>query len=156
MIVAPKYSRDSSARESLIDRCDNWGAAMRGATGRASQSVASAEGAYRSPQPWHAVPTPMPAAVDRLDADIIEAAVAVLSLHDHALLRARHVHQLDQRACIAIARRAAGNGAPRRATFRGSMGMAYDALERALALPAVIRRDRARDRVRAILGAIAT
>lgn len=140
---------------SIIARCDNWGAAMRWHSS-SSQSAASAEGAYRSPQPWHAVPTPMPAAVDRRDADIIEAAVAVLSLHDHALLRARHVHRLDQGACIAIARRAAGIGAPRRAPWHEAITIAYDALERALALPAVIRRDRARDRVRAILGAIAT
>lgn len=137
----------------IDDRLDNWGRAMRWYA-RIGRACASLEGRYRSPQPWTAPPVNAPGAIDQVDARDIESAVIVLPLWDHTILRAWYVHQSSPDTCMARARRAAGNGAPDRQAFATHIRVARGALERALTLPAVVRRDRARARVRAILGPI--
>lgn len=137
----------------LDDRLDNWGRAMRWYAANASGTCASLEGHYRSPQPWHAIPpSAVPNGIDGPDAQAVESAVAVLSLFDHMLLRAWYVRRTHGDHCISLARRAAGTAAPKGRGFQQHMADAKSALQAALALPAVIRKDRARARVRAILG----
>lgn len=138
----------------LDDRLDNWGRAMRWYAAIGRNTCASAEGGYRSPQPWHAIPpSAFPAGIDGQDAQEVESAVAVITLFHHALLRAWHVNRMAKPHCTGYAKRAAGQATPDGwRNFDARIRDARTALTYALHLPAVIRKDRARARVKAILG----
>lgn len=141
------------AEHPLAARCDNWGLACRY---RLIQGeTASLEGAYRSPQEWHepgAPPQPqfcdVPAALE------IESAVCVLDLYHHAILRAWHVYRVSEPQCIRLAAKAAGEKRGKASGFEATLRAAYALLEVSLALPAVVRKERARARIRAILGPV--
>lgn len=135
----------------LIERLDNWGAVQRGG-GRIGET-ASVEGEYRSPQHWHALGAPVTRApVDPLDAAEIEGAVCTIDIYHHTILRAWHVCLYAEPRCLRLAAKAAGQPRGKSRGFDASLTMAYALLSTALTMPAVIRKARARDRVRAILG----
>ena len=60
----------------------------------------------------------------------------------------------DEAHCLRLAAKAGSQPRGRVSGFRASLEMAYGLLGHALSLPAVIRKDRARERVRALLGPV--
>lgn len=144
----------------LEDRLDNWGDVMRW---RSSASVArevvngrvekryfaNVPGFYGRPrQPWDYVPTPPPKPeVD--DAEVIEGAVCSLDAYPHTILRGWYVYRLPEVLCLRLAEKAAGMGNQRMGWARASTA-AHEALGAALELPAVLRRERVRERVLAL------
>ncbi len=151
---------------SLIDRCDNWGEAMRwkvhasvSINGRGPRlapvktyyaQIGGIETQYRSPQSqhWHygSAPTAAPDP-DQKDADIVERAVCSLNIYPHAMLRYHHVNRLAPPIVMRLAAKAAGT--PRQGNFNGALADSYSLLAAALALPAVLQRLRAVERVKA-------
>lgn len=158
---------------SLVDRCDNWGDVMRwkvrasvsingGGPQRAPVKVYYArigglESQYRSPQSqhWHygSAPTAAPDP-DQADAAVIERAVCALPIYPHAVLRYHHVNLLAPPIVLRLAAKAGDEPRSRgnaEVTLRTALDCAYGLLAHALTLPAVIQRQRALDRVEAIL-----
>lgn len=154
--------------EQLMARCDNWGDALRwkvqasvSINGRGPRlapmktyyaKIGGIETQYRSPQSqhWHygSAPTASPDP-DQGDADIIERAVCSLNIYPHAILRYHHVNRLAPPVVMRLAAKAAGQ--PRQGNFNGAIADAYSLLATSLALPAVVQRLRAVERVRAVL-----
>lgn len=138
--------------DALDHRLENWGAAISGRSFGAARGTESIEGRYRSPQEWHA-PGPPQALIepDHEDAQVIESAVVLLPLFHHALLRAWYVRRLSPGTCVSRAREVGGAASPEGGHFPRHLSRAQELLEAALALPAVIRRERARAYVRKAL-----
>ncbi|MCC6378746.1 MAG: hypothetical protein IT519_08025 [Burkholderiales bacterium] len=133
-------------------RLENWGAAISGRSFGGARGTESIEGRYRSPQQWHALGAPQALIEpDHEDAQIIESAVVLLPLFYHALLRAWYVRRLSPGTCVSRAREVGGAASPEGAHFPRHLDRAQELLVAALALPAVIRRDRARAYVRKAL-----
>jgi hypothetical protein len=84
------------------------------------------------------------------DAKLIEAAVGVLPLYYHTLLKAWYVRRLEPGKCLAVAAKVAVPVRKRIPfdAFDGELEAAYVLLLDALELPAVIRKQRAKDLVR--------
>lgn len=137
----------------IEERCENWGKWCRRSKS-GGNSIASLEGNWRSPQRSHWDEPPPPVVrgtTNTLDAQLLEHAAGILELYDHAILRAWHVYRyhpaLAMRRAAKLARIPRGN----LRDWDGHLAAAYRALERALTLPAVVRRDRARALVLAAL-----
>jgi hypothetical protein len=88
--------------------------------------------------------------LDPHDAKLIEAAVGVLPLYYHTLLKAWYVRRLEPGKCLAVAAKVAVPVRKRIPfdAFDGELEAAYVLLLDALELPAVIRKQRAKDLVR--------
>ena len=139
--------------DALDARLENWGAVLSGrlAGGRGG-ATESLEGLYRAPRFSAALGAPSVAVeLDQDDAQVIESAVILLPLFHHALLRCWHVHRLAPGTCIDRARRVGGPGSPEGRHLPAHLDRAKALLEAALRVPAVIRKERARDYVRRML-----
>ena len=144
----------------LIERLDNWGAVMRWrpnasvsrevVRGRIEKRYYAAIPDYygHARQPWDYVPTPPPKP-EHDDAQIIEHAVCALEAYPHTLLRGWYVYRLAEPTCLRLAEKAAHMG-NRRTGWAAGLREAHEAVAAALTLPAVIRRERVRDRVQAM------
>ena len=155
----------------MHSRCENWGEVMRwrqaasvaingqsrpsrAPTKRYFASAGSMETGYRCPQSphWHYGEAPTaPPQPDRDDADQIELAACSLDVYHHAILRYFHVNRLDAPVVLRLASKAAGERRGRLGGFVATAHMAYGLLETALRLPAVVRKDRALARIRALM-----
>ena len=138
----------------IADRCDNWGLAIRYRI--IEFQTASKEGEYRSPQRahWQTAGAPSQSLqIDARDAQAIESAVCTIPIYPHALLRAWHVYRVSEPVCLRLAAKAANEPRGRASGFESALAMAYALLTAALELPAVVRKDRARDRIRILLTA---
>ena len=137
--------------EALEARLENWGCAISGRK-PGPGGTESVEGRYRSPQHWHALGPPQTSVeIDHDDAQIVESAVVLIPLFHHALLRAWYVRRLAPATCVSRARAVGGANSPAGFHFPQHLARAHDLIGVALALPAVIRRDRARAYVRRLL-----
>lgn len=134
----------------LEERLESWASFWRWKLGL--EQAASFEGQYRSPQHWEAPPIP-PAwlDIDHEDVQAIESAVCALDLFHHTLLKMWYIRRKGESTCLAEARRAMrerrGKG-----NFRSSLAMAKALLLAELERPAVVRKQRASEYVRKILG----
>lgn len=139
-------------QEGIIARLENWGAAMGGRMIDSAAEAGSIESRYRSPQHWHALGAPVNALPpDQEDAQVIESAVVLLPLFHHALLRLWYVRRLRPGTCMKWARQVGGERSPAGHHFPDHLQAAHRLAESALEIPAVIRRERARDFVRRML-----
>lgn len=145
----------------LDERCDNWGDWVR--SGAETTQSRSIEGDYRSPQrgQWSRSVTASPTIVNALDAQAIEHAVCVLPMFHHALLRGWHVsrsrpggYRLEPSLILRVSAKVAGEYRGSVKGFEQAREMAYALLRDALALPAVVRRVRAREIVLEALEAV--
>lgn len=133
----------------LEERLEAWGEYWRW---RVSTSQAeSFEGQYRSPQRWDAAPIP-PAwlDIDVDDVQAIESAVCALDLFNHVLLKMWYVRKRAEDACMGAARAAANRRT--RGPFRNYLAEAKAMLAAELERPAVVRKQRASEHVRRLLG----
>ena len=149
----------------LVERCDNWGACLRasltvsvaklpGKGARYFARIGSYEQAYRSPQRNHWAPpgaTAAPDQADVLDAQEVESAVCLLDLYHHTVLRGWHVYRLAEPTVLRLAAKASGTARGRNSGWDATLSMAYGLLADALLVPAVFRRERARERVQTTL-----
>lgn len=133
-------------------RCDNWGAWQRG--GSTSHQVESKEGGYRSPQRghWEESVTAVPVAINAFDGQLIEHGVCLLPLYQHLLLRGWHCkrsrpngYRLDPVIILRMAARISHEQRGCREGFTGALAMAYVLLGETLKVPAVVRKQHARD-----------
>lgn len=124
----------------LDARLENWGRVMRTAGLRFDPIANGFVGVitchhgdwYRSPQPWHALPTARPAS-NVLDAMEVEQAVCALDVFFHLILKGWYVRKWHPGKIMRVAQRASGEA--RKYAFNG-------ALDRALALlDAQLQRD---------------
>lgn len=131
----------------LVDRCENWGFALRG--GLLRGETPSLEGNYRAPKITAALGAPTTrSGINLPDAQIIEAAVCgSVDLYHHAILRAWHVYRLSEPVALRRAAKAAGVERGKVSGFELTLQMAYGILGAALLLPAVVHKARARERV---------
>lgn len=130
-------------------RLINWGAWCRDAPSYYYRAM-SAEGMFRSPQPWEEAPPWGKFSVDQRDAQTLENAAQMLPLAKHALLRAHYVHRLAFGHCLRLAAKAAGEKRARTADFWDELTLAHAAILHCLTIPAAIRRDWARRYVRSL------
>ena len=158
--VAVAYPVRESA--TIEGRVLNWANSFLWGSGSSLRSAESVEGWYRSPQRWDAPPGRSRPLVDVHDAAVVESAIIILPLFDHTLLRSWYIfqghrdeHMRDKRQALAMAARAAGCEAPRSYEFGGRINDALGRLERALTLPAVVRKVRARQIVKEVLDGMA-
>ena len=134
----------------LEERLEAWAVFWRWRNS-GQQQAESFEGQYRSPQRWDRLPIPpQQLDVDVDDVHAIESAVCALDLFHHVLLKAWYILRISEDSCMAKARKAAGKGTRRR--FRVSMAEAKALLYAELERPAVVRKQRASEMVRQILG----
>lgn len=134
----------------IEERLEAWGAYWRW---RQEQGQAqSFEGGYRSPQHWDFMLTHVPAEldIDRQDVDSIEAAVSALDLFNHVLLKAWYVRKFDPDRSMAAARTAGRRRT--RAQFPLYLTESKVLLLAELETPAVVRKQRASEYVRELLG----
>jgi len=133
------------------ERLEGWSTFWRWKLGL--DQAASFEGQYRSPQHWDAAPIP-PAQldIDTDDVQAIESAVCALDLFHHTLLKLWYVRRKDEGSCLAEARRATGEKRRGKGNFQASLAMAKALLWTELSRPAVVRKQRASDYVRKLLG----
>ena len=141
----------------LTDRLDNWGHVMRWrpnasvtrevVRGRVQKRYYAAIPDYygHARQPWDYVPTPPPKP-ESDDAAVIEGAVCTLEAYPHTILRGWYVYRLAEPTCLRLAEKAAHMG-NRRTGWDAALQTAHEAVAAALALPAVVRRERVRQRV---------
>lgn len=147
----------------LEERLEGWATFWRWKLGL--EQAASIEGQYRSPQPWDQPIPPAWLDVDEDDVQAIESAVCAMDLFHHTLLKLWYIRRRDEDTCLTTARRAAGEpkearrrgkgegGRIRAAdSFRSSLAMAKALLLAELARPAVVRKRRASEYVRNLLG----
>jgi hypothetical protein len=144
----------------LVQRLENWGKAQRlhlpgwdGLRTMLGAKAGSAERSFRSPQHWIAAQPNPTLGVDPLDARVIESAVCILPLYQHALLKAWYVRRRSPGKCLALAAEAAGVKKSRFSGFDAAIECAHALLVEALEVPAVIRKVRARQIVREVLAA---
>jgi hypothetical protein len=145
----------------IVKRCENWGDACRLLGDRRTLwdvAIGAAVGRFPAyaqsrSQQWDA-PSPNPRlALNIDDAKLVDHAACALPIYPHALLASWYAHRLNPSICLTNAAKKAGmKRAPWR-LFDEHLEQAHDALIAALALPAVIRRNRARDIARAMLSA---
>lgn len=141
-------------RDEVVSRCIEWGAWLRGSA--PTRVAMSAEGAYRSPQPWDAPIASWRDGIDAERARQTEAAVCNgLDIYHHTVLRCYHVHEWAAGKCLRIAAQAAGTPTARFRAWEGTLQAAYGLLGGVLDTPAVWRRPRAAERVQAALRAFA-
>ena len=125
----------------LESRLENWARAVKW-YGGGPMSCLSAEGHFRSPQHWYPLgPRPLDADVD--DAREVESAVCILPLFHHALLRGWYVRRWTKGRCLTVARLTSHQGYS--IGFDRGMREAQGLLGKALTVPAVIRKVRARE-----------
>jgi hypothetical protein len=145
----------SPSSQSIEDRCENWGAWARGHTRFQKRTAKSAEGHWRSPQMWEAAPATAWMTTDAGDAQAIESAVCALPLYYHALLRGWYVGGprglMSAGECLLRASQASGEPRARLGTFVMRLHAGHALLIAALAVPAVVRKQRAREIVREAL-----
>ena len=91
------------------------------------------------------MPTPPPKP-ESDDAAVIEGAVCTLEAYPHTILRGWYVYRLAEPTCLRLAEKAAHMG-NRRTGWDAALQTAHEAVAAALALPAVVRRERVRQRV---------
>jgi hypothetical protein len=129
--------------QAIEDRCENWGAWARG-RGSWVKSTRSLEGLYRSPQQWEALPPGTWRITDPVDAQVVESAASAVGIYPHMILRLYYVRNAEPVVCLRLAEKAAGK--PREAArhWAARFREAHEALDGMLALPSVIRKERAR------------
>lgn len=140
------------ALRSLEDRLLNWAKAMR--LRRSAHETPSKEADYRSPQRNHWYPPGAPAApasqADHADARIIDRAIAALPMRYNVVLRAHYLGGGKPQRMQALARQL-GFTRPTMADVDAMLAMGKAMLARQLELPAVVRKERAEAKVRALL-----
>jgi hypothetical protein len=143
---------------SVDERIANWANSLLWSGGGAGGSCASIEGQWRSPQRWDAIPSGGIPSFDPFDAAIVESAVTILPIFDHALLRAWFVRQgymaeymRSKRGALGVAAAASGRPVPQRYEFETLLDEAKGRLAEVLKWPSVVRKERARQIVRETL-----
>lgn len=150
----------------IEDRLTNWGDCWRNRLRLDDDQAASIEGVYRSPQRnhWDTDPTVGHAPVvlrelDQADADEVEGAVCAIDLFHHALLKARYIRRMEPIGALKSARGRAGwmthsyqDKTEAEHELYARMLLARALVQDQLRLPAVVRKSRASDIVRAALG----
>lgn len=137
----------------LEERLVSWGVFWRRRTERRQRSAESLEGNWRSKQPWDVPPlTAPPRCNDPADAEIIEAAVCSLPLFYHVLLKSKYVRQYNDAECVMWARKAGNLRREPTSNFPVELAMGKAKLIEQLALPVVLRKQRASEYVRRLLG----
>lgn len=128
----------------LEARCENWGTWQRSLT--IAIAVSSKEGEYRSPQSrhWLLPVVSAPAQTDVADAQVVEHAVCAMDLYHHMILRAWYVQRVSEPVCLRLAAKTAAEPRGRLRGWPSTLAMAHALLSASLALPAVIRKARAR------------
>lgn len=146
---------EERANRPLVLRLENWGRCLRVYVPGWSNAPliggdnASAEKGYRSGFREHGENKAI--GLDVHDAKVIESAVTILPLYQHTMLKAWYVKQRDPDTCLRLAAKAGERKKLRFSAFDSELEMAHALLTEALALPAVIRKERARDYVRGVL-----
>lgn len=152
--------------DTLDDRLFNWGECWRYRLRLDDNQAASIEGDYRSPQrkhwdtdPWVGTAPVILRELNQVDADEIESAVCAIDTFHHSLLKACYIRRMEAIGVLKSSREAAGwmpwkyrdkEEAERELLVR--MTVAKAMLQAQLRLPAAIRKRRASDLVRRILG----
>jgi hypothetical protein len=137
----------------IVKRCENWAHYVR--LRRLRGQANSLEGGYRPPRGanWETRGAPtVPPTPELHDAQAIEDAVSILALYHHTLLRAWYVNKWHPGKCLAVAAEAAGVPRGRFSGFDAALEMAHGLLRESLRVPPVIRKMRARQIVRELVG----
>ena len=140
--------------QTIEDRCDNWGRAMRGSSGGGS-GAASAEGQYRSPQRSHWLVGSAPVTVVMVDIDDarrVEMAVCTLGQFHHTLLRAKHVYRASDAICWRLATRGSPKTVQRSSGLPDALQVGYRMLGAALNASEPTLARRLRELARTMMG----
>jgi hypothetical protein len=111
----------------LTDRLYGWGAYYRWRKS-GSFHVGSAEGEYRSPQPWDAVPVGAERyPFDLADVKLVEIAVSALDAFHRIILKGKYARRWSDKTTLRVAWSDAGlNGVePRAGDFPAVLAMAH-------------------------------
>ena len=138
----------------LDERLENWRRCLRSG-GLPPLLARSLESHWRSPQCWAFLDLAWrPRIIDPWDAWEIEGAVTALPAFYAVLLAGWYVRRWSPAKSLQTARKAAGEARTRRGgDFDASLAMAKCLLTEQLGIPAVVRKERIRARVRILLAA---
>lgn len=110
-------------------------------------TASSLEGNFRSPQRWDAPPLVTEPNLDMHDAEVVENAVCALPITYHAVLRFTYVDWLLPVGIARYTHRLTGVEMHPYRDLPGIMDRAISALAEQLELPAVVRKQRATNKI---------